>query len=231
MSDVNNTVSKPRSSRKGNAPRKGDAAGSVSPARARQFHETEERMKALSAPTLADVLRLAPDDDRMAAIRSRCGFDGGDPDELTGLGDSAVRNQYEALRPILVSHYRGEDDFRGLKMHLDRTVDALVRSAYGAANFFESRRQIAKDAKDAWKNEHGDEDQMGIDGGENRSDKLVRIAAEHGAKAYALACIATGACAAYAELMGEAWVPYQHRANNRTVSQAAVAALEDAIGI
>ena len=225
MSDVKNTVSNTRS------PRKGDAAGSVSPARARQFHETEQRMKALAAPTLADVLRLAPDDDRMAKISSVFGFEGGDADELTGLGDSAVRAQYEALRPILVSQYRGEEDFRGLKMHLDRIVDAAVRSAYGAANFFESRRQIAKDAKDAWKNEHRDEDRLGVDARENRSDVLVRIAAEHGAKAYALACIASGACAAYAELMGEEWEPYQSRANRRTLTEEAAAALDDAIGI
>ncbi|QEO18911.1 hypothetical protein [Acetobacter vaccinii] len=225
MSDVKSTV------RKASSSRKGDAAGSVSPARARQFHETEQRMKALSAPTLADVLRLAPDDSRMAKIRSGFGLDGGDPDELVGLGDSAIRDQYTALRPILVSHYRGEDDFRGLKMHLDRIVDAFVRSAYGAANFFESRRQIAKDAKDAWKNEQRDEDHMGIDGGENHSDVLVRIAAEHGAKAYALACIASGACAAYAELMGEAWEPYQPRANRRSLTQEAAAALDDALGI
>nr|WP_279184862.1 hypothetical protein [Acetobacter syzygii] len=231
MSDVTNTVSKPRSSRKGNAPRRGDAAGSVSPARARQFHETEQRMQALSSPTLADVLRLAPDDDRMALIANHFGFDIPDVAELTGLGSNAVRDQHDALSPILVSHYRGEDDFRAMKMHLDRVVDAYVRSAYGAANFYESRRQIAKDAKDKWANEHRDEDRMGVDGGENRSDKLVRIAAEHAGKAYALSCIASGACAAYAELLGEAWVPYQHRANNRTVSQAAVAALEDAIGI
>jgi hypothetical protein len=225
MSDVNNTVSKPGSFRKG------DAAGSISPARARQFHETAQRMKALSAPALADVLRLAPDDDRMAAIRRHFGFECGDPDELTGLGSNAVRYQYEALRPILVSQYRGEDDFRGMKMHLDRIVDAYVRSAYGAANFYESRRQIAKDAKDKWANEHRDEDRMGVDGSENRSDKLVRIAAEHAGKAYALSCIASGACAAYAELLGEPWEPYQNRANNRSVSQDAIAALEDALGI
>jgi hypothetical protein len=231
MSDVNNTVSKPRSSRKGNAPRKGDAAGSVSTARVRQFHETEQRMKALSAPTLADVLRLAPDDDRMALIANHFGFDIPDVAELTGLGSNAVRDQYDALSPILVFQCRGEDDFRAMKMHLDRVVDAYVRSAYGAANFYESRRQIAKDAKDRWANEHRDEDRMGVDGGENRSDKLVRIAAEHAGKAYALSCIASGACAAYAELLGEAWVPYQNRANSRAVSQAAVAALEDAIGI
>jgi hypothetical protein len=225
MSDVNNTVGKPRS------PRKGDAAGSVSTARARQFHETEQRMKALSAPTLADVLRLAPTDDRMGLIANHFGFDIPDAVELTGLGSNAVRDQYDALSPFLVSQYRGEDDFRAMKMHLDRVVDAYVRSAYGAANFYESRRQIAKDAKDRWANEHRDEDRMGVDGGENRSDKLVRIAAEHAGKAYALSCIASGACAAYAELLGEAWVPYQNRANSRAVSQAAVAALEDAIGI
>ncbi|NHO43143.1 hypothetical protein GOB83_13330 [Acetobacter fabarum] len=135
------------------------------------------------------MLRLAPDDDRMALIANHFGFDIPDVAELTGLGSNAVRDQHDALSPILVSHYRGEDDFRAMKMHLDRVVDAYVRSAYGAANFYESRRQIAKDAKDKWANEHRDEDRMGVDGGENRSDKLVRIAAEHAGKAYALSLV------------------------------------------
>ena len=231
MSDVNNTVSKPGSSRKGNAPRKGDAAGSVSPARARQFHETEQRMKANRSPSMADLLHLVPSDDQMALIGPRFGLDVADVDEMIGLGLSAVRDQYDALRPVLVSTYRGEDDFKAIKIHLDRIVDALVRSAHGAANYYETRRQLAKDAKDKWANEHRDDDRMGIDGQDNYTGKLRYNAAVHAVKAYALFHVASGACTAYAEVMGEEWQPYQHRANNRTVPQEAAAALDEALGI
>ncbi|MCP1240664.1 hypothetical protein GOB83_14245 [Acetobacter fabarum] len=225
MSDVKNTVSK------ANSPRKGDAAGSVSPARARQFHETEQRMKAQRSPSLANVELLAPSDDQIALISARFGLDVADVDEMIGLGLSAVRDQYEALRPVLVTSFNGEDDFKAIKIHLDRIVDALVRSAHGAANYYETRRQLAKDAKDKWANEHRDDDRMGIDGQDNYTGRLRRVAAEHAVKAYALYHIASGACTAYAEVMGEEWQPYQSRANNRTVSQEAAAALDEALGI
>ncbi|WP_259654949.1 hypothetical protein [Gluconacetobacter dulcium] len=88
---------------------------------------------------------------------------------------------------------------------------------------------IAKDAADSWANQHRDEDRMGVDGGENRVAGLRRIAAENGAKAYALAALAAGACAAYAELMGAEWKPYQ-RDDGRTLDQKVAAAQAEALG-
>lgn len=196
---------------------------------ARKAAAARQRTQALSAPTLADILRLVPSDDQMTRIVNAFGVESGDVDELTGAGSNLIRDQYALLSPVLVSTIRGEANYQGLKLHLDRVVDGLIRSAYGAANFYENRRMIAKDAADSWANQHRDEDRMGVDGGENRVAGLRRIAAENGAKAYALAALATGACAAYAELMGAEWKPYQ-RDDGRTLDQKVAAAQAEALG-
>ncbi|RFD18475.1 hypothetical protein DY926_16470 [Komagataeibacter melaceti] len=217
MSDVANTIAH-------NAP-----AGKASPAEARRANEARARAKGYAAPSLADVQNLAPNDDQMAKITSSFGIEAGDADELTGLGSNMIRDQYTTLAPVLVTMYRGEPNYQGLKIHLDRVVDGLVRSAYGAAEFYEKRRLAAKDAVNAFSNEHRDEDRMGIDGGANRVDGLREIAAQHAAKAYSLACVAAGACAAYEELMGQAWEPYVGN-NRRSVSEQAAALRNDALG-
>lgn len=223
MSDANNAMSHAMASAQEKKSRK------VSPAAVKRFNEARQRTQAIAAPTLVDIQRLVPTDDQMAKIVSAFGVETGDVDELTGAGSNMVREQYNLLAPVLVSTIRGEPNYQGLKLHLDRMVDGLVRSAYGAASFYESRRLIARDAADSFANEHRDEDRMGIDGGENRIAMLRRIAAENGAKAYALAAIATGACAAYAELMGADWKPYQ-RDNGRTLDQKVAAAQAEALG-
>lgn len=217
MSDASNTMSQNASQ------------GNYSPAAVRRFSEAQRRTKALAAPSLADILRLVPSEDQMAKIVLAFGVEAGDVDELTGAGSNMVREQYDLMFPILVTYIRGEQNFNGLRMHLDRVVDGLIRSAYGAANFYENRRMIAKDAADSYANGDRDEDRMGVDGADNRVDGLRRIAAENGAKAYALACVASGACAAYEELMGQAWKPYT-RDNGRSLSRDVAAVQADAMG-
>ncbi|WP_259654950.1 hypothetical protein [Gluconacetobacter dulcium] len=49
--------------------------------------------------------------------------------ELTGAGSNLIRDQYALLSPVLVSTIRGEANYQGLKPHLDRVVDGLIRSA------------------------------------------------------------------------------------------------------
>jgi hypothetical protein len=196
---------------------------------AKKAADARQRTQAVSAPTLADVQRLVPNEDQMANIVKAFGVETGDVDELTGVGLSLIREQYEALAPVLVSTVRGEPNYQGIKLHLDRLVDGAVRSAYGAANFYENRRTIAKDAADSFANESRDEDRLGIDGGENRVAMLRRIAAENGAKAYALATVAAGACAAYEEVMGTPWKPYSRDAA-RNLSEQVAAAQAAALG-
>ncbi|KXV61875.1 hypothetical protein AD947_00075, partial [Acetobacter tropicalis] len=155
MSDANNAMSYAMASAQEKKSRK------VSPAAVKRFNEARQRTQAIAAPTLVDIQRLVPTDDQMAKIVSAFGVETGDVDELTGAGSNMVREQYDLLTPVLVSTIRGEPNYQGLKLHLDRMVDGLVRSAYGAANFYESRRLIARDAADSFANEHRDEDRMG----------------------------------------------------------------------
>lgn len=230
MSDANTAMAQALSTAQGTKAANVKKPGKLSPKRVQQFQQTQARMQ-VSSPTLADVLRLTPNDDQIGNMIPVFGLESVDPVELTGLGSNMLRDQHDALRPVLVSLIRGEENTTALRMHLDRLVDGLVRSAYGSANFYESRRMIAKDARDQWANESRDADRMGIDGGENRVDGLRRIAAENGMKAYALACIASGACSAYAELIGEDWKPYQGKQSTRTLTQEAAALADDALGI
>ncbi|MGY6770786.1 hypothetical protein [Komagataeibacter sp. NFXK3] len=185
------------------------AANKASPAAVRRFNEARDRTKAIASPTLADVLRIAPNDDKISAIVQHFGFEAGDYDELMGAGLSMIRDQYALLEDVLiVTDFRGERNFKAMEMHLGRLVDGLVRSAYGAANFYENKRQIARDEQNSFSNESRDEDRQGIDGGENRVDRAVRFAAAQAPKAYALAVMAQSACDAYRELFGEDWKPY-----------------------
>ena len=136
-----------------------------------------------------------------------------------------------------VCFFQAEDgirDFcrsRGLGEVYKGQVDALVRSAIGSANFYETRRLVAKDAKDQWANEYRDQDRMGVDGGPNRVDFARRIAAENAVKAYSLVCIAEGACLAYRELMGAEWAAYQNTRNKQPIDAKASALMDDALGI
>ncbi|KXV19231.1 hypothetical protein [Gluconobacter oxydans] len=201
MSDAATTIAQNSADRK--------AAPKASPASVRRFNEARERTKAISAPTLADVLRLAPNDDKISAIVQHFGFEAGDHDELLGAGLNLIRDQYALLEDVLVvPDFRGERNFKAMEMHLGRLVDGLIRSAYGAANFYETKRQLARDEQNAFSNESRDEDRQGIDGGETRVDRAVRFAAQQAPKAYALAIMATGACDAYRDIFGEDWKPY-----------------------
>lgn len=225
MSDGKNTIAQK------SAPRKGDAAGKASPEQLRRFQEAQARKAAMEVPTLQAAKDLAPKEVQIGQIVSMFGLESADTNELLGVGDTIVRDQFNILYPVLVNQIRGDDNLTALKMHLDRTVDALVRSAIGAANFYESRRLVAKDAKDQWANEYRDQDRMGVDGGPNRVDFARRIAAENAVKAYSLVCIAEGACLAYRELMGAEWAAYQNTRNKQPIDAKASALMDDALGI
>ncbi|GBQ28110.1 hypothetical protein AA0472_2585 [Acetobacter estunensis NRIC 0472] len=212
---------------------KGDALPKATREEARRAKEARARFskEKKSGIELADVLALAPNDDQITKIQAAFAVEIGDLDELIGLGSNMIRDQFETLRDVLVTLYRGEDDMRGMKLHLDRIVDGAIRSAHGAACYYEARRQIAKDEADSFTNANRDEDRMGIDGQSNRVERLREIAAQHGAKAHALACVARGACAGYAEVMGEEWKPYVAQQNGRSVSEQAAALRAEALDL
>jgi len=205
-------------------------ARNLSSARVRQFKEAEARVKASNAPTLELIKRLTPADNQMAAImKAFPSVKVGEYDELFGAGLSMVRDQHETMAPILTFEDRHGTNFMALKLHLDRIVDGVIRSAFGAAQFYEVRRAAAKDAADGFANDHRDEDRQGVDGGDNRAANLRRIAAEKAGHAYSLAVVAAGACEAYRDLMGSDWQPYQPK-SSRSVSERAASEEAAALG-
>ena len=97
---------------------------------------------------------------------------------------------------------------RAIEMHLQRVVDAFVRSAHGAGMFYESKADQARDLSSKIANEDRDEDRMGVDGLANRAERARDFAAQMGLQAYALLAAAEGAVDAYAQVTGSDWKPY-----------------------
>ena len=98
---------------------------------------------------------------------------------------------------------------KAVEMHLQRIVDAFVRSAHGAGTFYESKAKIARDLNSKVMNQDRDEDRMGVDGTPNDAERAREFAALMGVQAFALLAAAEGAVDAYAQVTGSDWKPYQ----------------------
>ncbi|AOX18720.1 hypothetical protein [Kozakia baliensis] len=201
----------------------------ASKARARRFAETVQRKDVAPVITVEAVKALIPTDAQMAAIARSFAIDEVDTDEIFGAGYNAVMDEIKVLEPALVVSIDGEKNFRALEMHMQRIVGARVASAYGQAQFYETKRQAARELSSAHANDSRDEDRMGIDGLANRAAFAREFAAQLGMKAYALAALAEGAAKAYAEYFGTEWKPYA-KGNARSLNQQAAAAQIDALG-
>jgi hypothetical protein len=96
-----------------------------------------------------------------------------------------------------------------LRIHLQRIAGAFVSSAYGAAQFYGAKKSTALELTTRLLNDDRDEDRGGPYGFDSKADRARLFAAELGLQSYALMAAAEGALAAYAELTGETWKPYQ----------------------
>ncbi len=119
---------------------------------------------------------------------------------------------------------------KALEMHLQRIVDAFVRSAHGAGTFYETKAALARDASSKVANEDRDEDRQGVDGTANRAARAREFAATIALQAFALLAAAEGAVDAYAQVTGSDWKPYEGAtrpamAVDRQVAAAQMAAL------
>ena len=98
---------------------------------------------------------------------------------------------------------------KAMAIHQQRVVGAFVSSAYGAANFYQSKVTTARDLTMASQNDDRDEDRTGIAGFESKADRARKFAAEMGLQAFTLMAAAEGAVHAYAHITGETWKPYE----------------------
>ena len=98
---------------------------------------------------------------------------------------------------------------KALQIHLQRIVGSFVGSAYGAAQFYGTKKSAAMELTSRLLNDDRDEDRDGPSGFESKAERARLFAAEMALQSFALLAAAEGAVAAYAEVTGETWKPYE----------------------
>jgi hypothetical protein len=138
-----------------------------------------------------------------------------------GLADNLIRTfglppvEYDAIRAATRDHVaRAAAVFgtalseKALQIHLQRVTGAFVSSAFGAAQFYGTRKSAAMELTSKLLNDDRDEDREGPAGFESKAERARLFAAEMALQSFALMAAAEGALAAYAEITGEEWKPY-----------------------
>ena len=118
----------------------------------------------------------------------------------------------------------GTPNERAIDIHLQRIVDAYVRSAHGAGEFFDKKAAEARIKTSAVTNADRDEDRPGIDGLENLAQRACAFAALVGLQSYAILAAAHGAVDAYAHAVGRDWKPYEGAGGNLSTQALAIQA-------
>ncbi len=139
-----------------------------------------------------------------------------------GLADNLVRTfglepvDYDGIRDATADHVGSTAKAFGtalnekaLQIHLQRITGAFVSSAFGAAQFYGTKKSAAMDLTSKLLNDERDEDRDGPAGFESKAERARLFAAEMALQSYALMAAAEGAIAAYADITGEDWKPYE----------------------
>ncbi|HUZ62988.1 MAG TPA: hypothetical protein VMU82_04655 [Acetobacteraceae bacterium] len=139
-----------------------------------------------------------------------------------GLADNLVRTfgldpvDYEGIRDATKEHVaRTAEAFgtalneKALQIHLQRITGAFVGSAFGAAQFYGTKKSAAMELTSRLLNDDRDEDRDGPGGFDSKAERARLFAAEMALQSFALLAAAEGAVAAYAEITGEDWKPYE----------------------
>ena len=139
-----------------------------------------------------------------------------------GLADNLVRTfglepvDYDGIRDATQEHIgQGAKAFgtalneKAMQIHLQRIVGSFVSSAFGAAQFYGTKKSAAMELTSRLLNDDRDEDRDGPTGFESKAERARLFAAEMALQSFALMAAAEGAIAAYAEITGETWKPYE----------------------
>lgn len=115
---------------------------------------------------------------------------------------------------------------RAMQIHLQRIVGAFVGSAHGAGQFYSRAVTEARDASAKAASDDRDNDRDGIVGYDSSAQRKREFAADMGIQAHALRMAAEGAVAAYEQVVGEAWKPFDRPVDNpgQTLDRKAAAA-------
>lgn len=103
---------------------------------------------------------------------------------------------------------------RAMQIHLQRIVGAYVGSAHGAGQFYSRAVTEARDATAKASNDARDEDLDGPVGYDSAAHRKREFAADMGIQAHALRVAAEGAVAAYEQVVGEKWKPFDRPVEN-----------------
>ncbi|ABE65064.1 ArgG gene in streptomyces clavuligerus-like (plasmid) [Nitrobacter hamburgensis X14] len=177
------------------------------------------RVIPLRRATTLEMVRLAcPDSAQALRISESFGLAILDSDGIRDLHERLIVETADALKDGLSD--------RAMEIHLQRIVGSYVGSAHGAGQFYSRAVTEARDATAKLANDLRDEDLDGPVGFDSQSQRKREFAADMGLQAHALRMAAEGAVAAYEQVIGEAWKPFERQiehAGETVTKKAAVA--------
>lgn len=150
--------------------------------------------------TIEMVRLTCPDTAQAIKIAERFGTAVVDSDGIRDQHERLIIETAEALAEGL-----GE---RAMQIHLQRIVGTYVGSAHGAGQFYSRAVTDARDATAKAANDARDEDLDGPVGYDSAAQRKREFAADMGVQAHSLRMAAEGAVAAYEQVVGETWKPF-----------------------
>lgn len=168
--------------------------------------------------TLEMVRLVCPDSAQTLRISESFGLAVVDSDGIRDLHERLVIETADALKDGLSE--------RAMEIHLQRIVGAYVGSAHGAGQFYSRAVTEAREATAKLANDVRDEDLDGPVGFDSQAQRKREFAADMGLQSHALRMAAEGAIAAYEQVIGAAWKPFERQAEQagETITKKAAAA-------
>ena len=120
-----------------------------------------------------------------------------------------IREAHELALCRMSNSFGEELNERASQMQFQRLTGSLIAAAIRGGEFYSEKVTEARDATSSLANEARDNDLDGPIGFESRAERKRTFAAEMAMQAYAFLAAAEGALAAYAQITGEDWKPYQ----------------------
>lgn len=163
---------------------------------------TSARVVPLRKGTTLEMVRLAcPDASQAARISESFG--------LPVLDGDGIRETHERLIVETADTLGDGLGERAMQIHMQRIVGAYVGSAHGAGQFYSRAVSEARDATAKAACDARDEDVDGPVGFDGQAQRKREFAADMGLQAHALRMAAEGAVAAYEQVVGETWKPFE----------------------
>lgn len=173
---------------------------------ARPSRQSGKVVQPRKGATLKMVRHTCPDSAQASLISESFGLPVIDSDGIRDLHHQMIIDTADSLNEGLGN--------RAMQIHLQRIVGSYVGSAHGAGQFYSKAVTEARDATAKGANDTRDEDQGGPVGFDGAAQRKREFAADMGLQAHALRCAAEGVVAAYEDVVGDAWKPFQRQVEN-----------------